>query len=103
MTENKEPKQFKDTFNYESIDEDSIQGKNIEEEIFRLTKVETARYFKFRTNHRNCLFDENGHSRFGCSGGGITITIEPTGIGDCIEVKCAKCNKIANITDFDSF
>ena len=104
MTDNKEPKKFKDDFNYESIDAEYVQSKKIKNETFEFNKVETARYLKFRENHHNCLFDEKTHeSKFGASGGGISIIIEPTGIGNCILCKCQGCNYSVNITDFDSF
>ena len=102
MSDNEDRKKFKDTFNYESIDEGYLLDKDIELETFKLNKVETARYLKFRENHHECLFDKEGHSNFGCSGGGIILTFEPTGLGNFVECKCLWCNSSANITDYDS-
>ena len=102
MSKNENQKKFKDTFNYESIDEGYLLGKDIELETFKLNKVETARYIKFRENHYECLFDKDGNSNFGCSGGGIIIIFEPTGLGNFVKCKCLGCNSSASITDIDS-
>ena len=46
MSDNEDRKKFKDTFNYESIDEGYLLDKDIELETFKLNKVETCTLFK---------------------------------------------------------
>ena len=99
MSENKEKR--KDKFDYESINEDSINKDNIENETFTLDKIETARFIKFRQNHRACQKDANGNNKFGAAGGGIQISFERTGIGVIVLCECLGCNQYANITNFD--
>ena len=102
MAENE--KETKDNFDYESINEDSIEeGKKIEKKTFTLDEIETLRYHKFLENHHNCQVDKNGKSKFGAIGGGISVELTPTGIGNSITCKCEGCHKYANITNYDSW
>ena len=103
MTEKKNSEKKIDNFDYESINEDSIANENIEEKSFKMNKVETARFYKFKENHHKCLFDESGHSKFGCSGGGLYVSFENTGLGSIVICNCSGCKASVNITDFDSW
>ena len=99
-----ETKDTKDNFNYESINEDSIEeGKKIENKTFVLETIETLRYHKFLENHHNCRIDKSGSSKFGAIGGGISIELTPTGLGNVVICKCEGCHKYANITNYDSW
>ena len=91
----------KDEFDYNSINEDSIQNENIENLSFTLNKVETVRYNKFKENHYSCSHTKEGMNKFRCHGGGLIVKIETTGIGDIVICICRGCNKQVDITDYD--
>ena len=99
----KNPQERIDTFDYDTINEDSITNEKIDKKVFRLNKVETLRYEQFRKNHANCRISSNGRSKFGCSGGGFSITFYPTGLGSNVICRCEGCKSYADITDFDSW
>ena len=71
---------------------------NIEEKVFKLNKLESWRYYKFYREHKNCVYE-----KFGSIGGGITIHITPTGLGNVIHLECQACGKKLSITDSDSW
>ena len=101
MNQSKNEEKKIDNFDYDTITEDSIANKDINEKEYKMNKVETARYNKFLEIHNKCLKDENGENKFGAIGGGISILFETTGIGDVVVCKCGGCNKKVNITDYD--
>ena len=63
---------------------------------FILTDKEVSKLEKFYNDHQDCPFTS-------AIGGKYTFIITPTGIGQCIVIKCNSCNEEVDITDFESW
>ena len=61
--------------------------------LLSLDEVEQKRYDKFQSKHYK-------QHRFH---GGTPVTLTPTGIGVHVEVRCPKCNKTEDISNYDSW
>lgn len=63
---------------------------------FSLTDLEEERLEEFYNKHCDCPFTSG-------VGGKFTFIITPTGLGDCINIRCNSCHKEQGITDIDSW
>lgn len=63
---------------------------------FTLTELEVKRTRQFYEEHKDCPFRS-------ATGGKYTFMITPTGLGDCINIRCNSCHKEQGITDIDSW
>lgn len=76
--------------------------KQVKEELknkplaFYLNENERKEYDLFRQEHKHC-------ECMGTIGGKISIIFTPTGLGDCITVKCNSCGKEKEITDVSNW
>ena len=64
---------------------------------FKLTELETNRWKDFEMKHFPCS------KNTGAIGGIFDFIISPTSIGSFVKVKCTRCGKMENITDYDKF
>lgn len=75
---------------------------NIKEEYinpnvcFSLDEKESKEYKDFCKKHRECEFVST-------TGGKISITFTPTGLGNIVSVKCSGCGEIKDITNTDAW
>lgn len=60
----------------------------------RITEKEEQGIGEFKKAHRNC----KGKHKTGIQ---FSYIITPTGIGDCVAVKCNRCGKTKDVTDVD--
>ena len=63
---------------------------------FTLNETEAQEYHDFCNKHKSCEFSST-------TGGKISITFTPSGLGDVIVVKCNKCGKEKDITDISNW
>lgn len=77
---------------YEQIKEE-FKNKPL---AFYLNENERKEYDLFRQEHKHC-------GCIGTIGGKISIIFTPTGLGDCITVKCNACGKEKEITDVSNW
>lgn len=63
--------------------------------IMKLTKVERQEAEKFIKEHSSCK-----NNTFE---GKFSYIITPTGIGDCVAIKCNACKEVREITDVESW
>lgn len=70
---------------------------------FELDEVETARAREFYENHKNCCYDVLGKENFSSIGGGFSFTISPTGLGNCVSIRCNSCYETKEITNVDNW
>lgn len=61
--------------------------------LFELDALETQRVVRFIKDHKEC----DMHS------GKITYSITPTGIGNVVEIKCNRCGKVEDVTNYDNW
>ena len=61
--------------------------------LFELDTLETQRVVRFIKDHKEC---DMCNSKF-------TYSITPTGIGNVIEIKCNRCGKIKDVTNYDNW
>ena len=78
-----------------SYPEDQKILDDVHEVNFSLNKLESWRYHNFCKEHKTC-FQEH----YSTTGGNITISIIPTGVGVAKIVECGYCKCRKNITDF---
>ena len=90
-----------DKFNYESIDENYIKNKDIEEIEFTLLDSEYELYQDFLKKHEKCQFDKDGKNKFGPYKGCISIKFTRTGLGNVAVCKCNGCKASSDLTDYD--
>lgn len=85
-------KQLERINNIEEIEEVFTEIKNYNEAktkiVYGLNKSEYEAYNKFKEEHKNCK-------------GKIWINIQENEIASTLTVKCSKCKKKENITDYD--
>jgi len=64
-----------------------------EKHLISLDEVEQKRYDTFNDKeYKKCQYR-----------GGLPVTITPTGVGNHVEVKCPKCGKTKDISNYDSW
>lgn len=74
---------------------DSIESEEEKDRIsFMLSESETKRYREFTKNHRHPDVYK------GTIGGGISLNITPTGLGDAYVCRCNVCGSTEDITDY---
>lgn len=61
-----------------------------------LTDKELQDIDSFKNKHKNCVFTAT-------VGGKFTYIITPTGLGNCIEIRCNACGKQVDITDISNW
>lgn len=58
---------------------------------------------EFQKKHRDCCRRVLGKEFFSSTGGGFSFIVTPTGIGDCITIRCNSCGEEKDITDTSSW
>ena len=58
---------------------------------------------EFQQAHRNCCRKVLKKEFFSSTGGGFSYIVTPTGIGDCITIRCNSCGEKKDITDTSSW
>lgn len=66
-----------------------------------LTEKEEKERIEFINNHKNCVQEILNKPFFSTTGGQFTYLITPTGLGNCISIRCNVCGDIKDITDSD--
>ena len=64
--------------------------------IYNMTKNEEKEAKKFMKEHENCSFTSS-------IGGKFSYIITPTGLGECVSIRCNACEAIKDITDIESW
>ena len=60
---------------------------------FELNDIESARYKRWTQNHEKVCPPNRGTT--------YSVTFTPNGIGVGVSIKCSKCGKSKDITDYD--
>ena len=68
-----------------------------------LTEKEKKAEKEFFTTHKNCTQEVLNKPFFSTTGGQFTYLITPTGLGDCVSIRCNACGEIKDITDFENW
>lgn len=58
---------------------------------------------EFQKKHRDCCRRVLKKEFFSSTGGGFSFIVTPTGIGDCITIRCNSCGEEKDITDTSSW
>lgn len=66
---------------------------------FKLTPKETENAKEFQQQHYHCSSTSLGKPFFSTTGGQFTFFITPTGLGNCVSIRCNACDMVAEITD----
>lgn len=80
---------------YESFEYEIIASEKIEPIKFELTAFSTKRANDFCKKHKKCQV----HSTEGTSC--VTYTFQQSAIGDFVSIKCTRCGKEEDITDYN--
>lgn len=70
---------------------------------FKLDSEEAELANAFMLAHKDCCFENFGKEFFSTTGGGFSFIITPTGIGNCIIIRCNSCNTEKDITNVDNW
>lgn len=70
---------------------------------FKLTDREVAEANEFFKDHKNCCYDIYGKEFFSTTGGEFSFIITPTGLGNCVSIRCNSCGEIKDITDIEDW
>lgn len=68
-----------------------------------LTEKEKKAEKEFFITHKNCTQEVLNKPFFSTTGGQFTYLITPTGLGDCISIRCNACGEIKDITDSENW
>lgn len=68
-----------------------------------LTDEEKQAEKEFFAAHKSCPYEILNKSFFSTTGGQFTYLITPTGLGDCISIRCNVCGDVKNITDSENW
>jgi hypothetical protein len=58
---------------------------------------------EFQKKHRDCCRRVLNKEFFSSTGGGFSYIVTPTGIGNCITIRCNSCGEEKDITDTSSW
>lgn len=70
---------------------------------FDFTEKEKESEKEFFVAHKNCTYNILNKPFFSTTGGQFTYLITPTGLGDCISIRCNACGEIKDITDSENW
>lgn len=68
-----------------------------------LTDKEKQSEKEFLAAHKTCSYEILNKPFFSTEGGQFTYLVTPTGLGDCISIRCNACGEIKDITDSDNW
>lgn len=66
---------------------------------FTLSETESESVKKFYQEHKDCCSKLLGKRFFSSIGGELSYIITPTGLGNCITIRCNSCGEEKEITD----
>lgn len=70
---------------------------------FTLTDIESKTAEDFIKEHKDCCREKLHKPFFSTTGGEFSYIITPTGLGNCVTIRCDSCGKEKEITDISNW
>lgn len=68
-----------------------------------ITDNEEKEAREFYEKHKDCCRKVLKKEFFSTTGGGFSYIITPTGLGNCVSIRCNSCGEIEDITDSENW